>query len=90
MFQELLGKIPKRLALAGKYSKNFFDKRGSLKRIKQLKYWPLEEVLMEKYHFTRAEATGVAEFIVPLLDFDPQTRATALDALQSDWLKNVR
>jgi len=89
MFQELLGKIPKKLALDGKYSKNFFDKKGNLKRIKQLKFWPIQDVLTEKYHFPPEEALAVADFIVPLLDFDPKSRATALEALQSDWLKDV-
>ena len=51
MFQELLGKIPKKVALNGKYSKNFFDRKGNLKHIKQLKFWPIEDVLHEKYHF---------------------------------------
>ena len=88
MFQELLGKMPKRLALDGKYSHNFFDKKGNLKHIKQLKFWPVQEVLIEKYNFTRPDAQAVADFMTPLLDFDPKTRATALDALQSDWLKD--
>mmetsp|Transcript_10402 Transcript_10402/g.28742 ORF Transcript_10402/g.28742 Transcript_10402/m.28742 type:complete len:986 (+) Transcript_10402:337-3294(+) len=87
MFQELLGKMPKRLALDGKYSHNFFDKRGNLKHIKQLKFWPIQEVLVEKYNFTRPDAQSVENFMSPLLDFDPKTRATAFDALQSDWLK---
>ncbi len=87
MFQELLGKMPKRLAISGKYSKNFFDKKGNLKHIKQLKFWPIQDVLMEKYHFTKEEAHGVADFMRPLLDFDPATRATALSALRSNWLK---
>jgi hypothetical protein len=89
MFQELLGKMPKRLATEGKYAKNFFDKKGNLKRIKQLKFWPIDDVLTEKYHFPRHEAKGVASFVVPLLDFDPKTRATAHEALKSDWLKDV-
>jgi serine/threonine-protein kinase SRPK3 len=86
MFQELLGKMPKRIALEGKYSKNFFDKRGNLKHIKQLKFWPIQEVLQEKYHFSKEEANGVADFVRPLLDFDPATRITAQDALKADWL----
>lgn len=87
MFQELLGKIPKRLALDGRYSSNFFDKRGNLKHIKQLKFWPVQEVLIEKYNYARQDAQAVADFMTPLLDFDPKTRATALDALESEWLK---
>jgi len=89
MFQELLGKIPKRIALEGKYSKSFFDKRGGLKHIKQLKYWPIQDVLMEKYHFPKEEAHAIADFMTPLLDFDPKSRATARDALESEWLKDL-
>jgi len=89
MFQELLGKIPKKMACTGKYSKNFFDRKGNLKHIKQLKYWPLESVLNEKYHFAMDEAKAVADFIVPLLDYDTKTRSTALQCLQHKWLDNV-
>ena len=87
MFQELLGKMPKRLSLAGKYSKNFFDRKGTLKHIKQLKFWPVQEVLCEKYHFERKDAEDVADFIRPLLEFDPEARHTALQALRSPWLQ---
>jgi serine/threonine-protein kinase SRPK3 len=89
MFQELLGKMPKRLSLSGKYSKKFFDRKGSLKHIKQLKFWPVQDVLHEKYHFSKEDADDVAAFLKPLLDFDPKQRGTALEAIRSDWLKNV-
>ncbi|KAI2504060.1 hypothetical protein MHU86_10422 [Fragilaria crotonensis] len=88
MFQELLGKMPKRLSLNGKYSK-VFDRKGTLKHIKQLKYWPVQDVLREKYHFSQEDADAVAAFLKPLLEFDPKLRATALDCLRSDWLKDV-
>jgi len=86
MFQELLGKMPKRLALDGKYSKTFFDKKGNLKHIKQLKFWPMQDVLVEKYHFPTDKANAVADFVRPLLDFDPRTRMKALEALSTNWL----
>lgn len=87
MFQELLGRMPKRLALEGKYAKQFFDKKGSLKHIKSLKFWPIQDVLTEKYHFAREDAEAVADFMRPLLDFDPKSRATALGALRNKWLR---
>jgi len=87
MFQELLGRMPKRLALEGKYAKQFFDKKGSLKHIKSLKFWPIQDVLIEKYHFAKEDADAVADFMRPLLDFDPKTRATALDSLRHKWLR---
>lgn len=87
MFQELLGKMPKRLALDGRYSANFFDKKGNLKHIKQLKFWPIQDVLTEKYNFRETDAQDVADFMTPLLDFDPKTRSTALEALESEWVQ---
>jgi len=87
MFQELLGKIPKKLALSGKYSKKFFDKKGNLRNIKQLKFWPIEEVLHEKYHFSREDAEDISNFMLPLLEFVPKERATAFEVIKSDWLK---
>ena len=43
---------------------------------------------MEKYSFRKVDAQAVADFMTPLLDFDPKTRPTALDALSSDWLND--
>ena len=88
MFQELLGKMPKKLALSGKHSKKFFTNRGDLKHIHQLKFWPIHEVLQGKYHFSERDAKEVERFMLPLLEFNPAKRATALDSLRSDWLKN--
>ena len=89
MFQELLGKIPKKIALAGKYSKKFFDRKGNLKHIKQLKFWPVEEVLHEKYHFSVKDAEEISNFVLPLLEYDAKERATAYECLQHNWLQDV-
>jgi serine/threonine-protein kinase SRPK3 len=53
---ELLGRMPKNMALGGKLSKKFFDKTGHLKKIRGLKFWPLKKVLIEKYKFKEREA----------------------------------
>jgi len=45
---ELMGKMPKKFAISGRYSKKYFDKNGNLRRIKKIWYWPLKNVLMEK------------------------------------------
>ena len=87
MFQELLGKIPKKIALSGKYSKHFFTRKGELKHIHQLKYWPIQDVLVEKYHFTSKDANAIAKFLLPLLEFDPKKRFKAADCLKSEWLR---
>ena len=65
-----------------------FGGRKLLKNIKQLKFWPVDEVLQEKYHFATEDAEDVADFITPCLDFDPNDRATGLECLRSDWLRD--
>lgn len=87
MIQELVGKMPKKMACTGKYSKNYFDRKGNLKHIKQLKFWPIQDVLHEKYHFPQKEAKEVAEFMLPLLQYDSKQRSTALQCLKSPWLQ---
>lgn len=41
---ELLGPIPYDIAMSGKYSTEYFTKRGQLKHINQLRPWELFEV----------------------------------------------
>lgn len=74
---ELLGRMPKNMALSGKSSKKYFNAQGHLKRISGLNYWPLRKVLVEKYHFKEDEAVAFAEFLVPMLEWYPEKRATA-------------
>ena len=68
---ELLGRMPKNMAIGGKHARKFFDKTGHLKRIKGLNYWPLRKVLVEKYRFKEKEALAFASFLEPMLNWDP-------------------
>jgi len=84
---ELLGPMPINMALAGKHSARFFDRRGSLKCIKGLSFWPLKKVLMEKYMIKEKEAEAFADFLMPMLEWYPERRATAKQMLDHPWLK---
>ena len=83
---ELLGRMPKNMALSGKHSKKFFDSNGHLKRISGLNYWPLKKVLMEKYKIKEGEAVALSEFLLPMLEWYAHKRATAKDMLHHKWL----
>jgi len=89
LIQELLGRIPKKIALDGRHSKIFFDRKGSLKHVKELKFWPLQSILHEKYHFSIRDAAEISNFILPLLRYNTKERATAYECLQHDWLRNI-
>jgi hypothetical protein len=86
MFQELLGKMNKKIALGGKYSKSFFNKKGDLKHINKLNFWGLDEVLIEKYGFDQKTAEEITDFVTPLLSFNTKKRATADECLEHPWL----
>ncbi|XP_068170950.1 SRSF protein kinase 1b [Antennarius striatus] len=83
---ELLGKVPRKLILAGKYSKEFFTKKGELRHITKLKPWGLFDVLVEKYEWSKDEAFSFSSFLQPMLDLVPERRATAAQCLSHPWL----
>ncbi|XP_028854827.1 SRSF protein kinase 1-like isoform X1 [Denticeps clupeoides] len=83
---ELLGKIPRKLILSGKYSKELFTKKGDLRHISKLKPWGLPAVLMEKYEWPQDEAQNFSSFLLPMLDLVPEKRATAGECLRHAFL----
>lgn len=84
---ELLGPIPRKIIFTGTLSHLVFNKRGELRHITGLKPWGLIEVLTEKYEWPVADAQSFADFLTPMLEFDPDLRATAADCLEHPWLK---
>lgn len=83
---ELLGKIPRRIVMSGKNSVLYFNKKSELRHIVGLKPWGLEDVLSEKYEWSRKDAEEFAAFLKPMLEFDPERRATAAQCLEHPWL----
>ncbi|XP_067832231.1 SRSF protein kinase 3-like isoform X2 [Heptranchias perlo] len=83
---ELLGNIPAHFALSGRYSREFFNRRGDLRHIKKLKPWTLYEVLLQKYEWSLELAAQFTQFLLPMLEFVPEKRATAAECLKHAWL----
>jgi len=86
---ELVGVIPRNIAFSGKYSKEFFKKNGELRHINKLKPWPLYDVLTEKYEWDPQTAKEFADFLIPMLAFDPKDRATAKESLHHPFVANL-
>lgn len=78
--------LNKQVALGGAQSKELFDRHGDLKRIRRLKFWPLDRLLVDRYKFSESDAHELADFLVPLLNFEPEKRPTAQQCLQHPWL----
>ncbi|XP_042491102.1 SRSF protein kinase 2-like isoform X2 [Macadamia integrifolia] len=86
LMMELLGMMPRKIALGGRYSRDFFNRYGDLRHIRRLRFWPLNKVLVEKYEFTEQDANDMADFLVPILDFVPEKRPTAAQCLLHPWI----
>ncbi|CDZ96412.1 srsf protein kinase 2 [Phaffia rhodozyma] len=86
---ELLGEIPKQLATSGRYSQELFNKKGELRHIHKLRYWPITSVLKEKYGMTDEEADLFSSFLTPMLNVWGTKRAQAKDMLDHPWLGGV-
>ncbi|XP_054464464.1 SRSF protein kinase 3 [Anoplopoma fimbria] len=83
---ELLGPIPLPFALSGRYSREYFNRKGELRHISSLKPWGLFEVLLEKYEWPLDQAAQFSDFLLTMLELQPESRATAAQCLQHAWL----
>ena len=91
---ELLGDFPK-IMMTGKNSSQIFNKKQQLKRINKLRYWNLEQVLVEKYDFSKHEAQEISEVVLPMIKIVPKERyilfirITARESVRHEWFKGV-
>ena len=83
---EAVGKMPKNFALSGLDSYKYFDKKGKLRRIKNLIYFPIKDILVKKYNFKENEAQAFSDFLMPMLEYYPDKRASARELLRHPWL----
>ncbi|KAJ7665793.1 kinase-like domain-containing protein [Mycena rosella] len=86
---ELLGPLPEDVRKSGRWSGEFFDPGGKLLHIQNLRPWPLPSVLNDKYLFPQPDAQAIADFLLPMLELNPQGRMSAGDLIQHEWLSDV-
>ncbi|PHJ24962.1 cmcg kinase (incomplete catalytic triad) [Cystoisospora suis] len=85
---ELLGMFPSEFISRGRLSSRFFrSNTGQLRNIQQLRFWPLDAVLREKYHLPTIEAESLSDFLLPMLVIDPRHRQSAAQMLRHPWLR---
>jgi serine/threonine protein kinase len=62
---------------------------GELRHITKLKPWGLYDVLTEKYEWDVDTAQSFADWLAPMLAYDPAERATAEECLTQPFLSGV-
>ncbi|XP_069499333.1 SRSF protein kinase 3-like [Ambystoma mexicanum] len=83
---ELLGQIPPRIALSGTNSQAFFNRQGDLLRIPYLYPCSLHETLVGRHKWQKTEAELFSSFLLPMLQYASEKRATAEQCLQHPWI----
>ncbi|KAK9316383.1 kinase-like domain-containing protein [Lipomyces starkeyi] len=86
---ELLGRFPRHLAMGGKWSLEFFNRKGELRNIHKLRAWALPDVLHDKYHHDTLDSQRVSEFMLPMLELNPEKRADAGGMSNHEWLADA-
>jgi hypothetical protein len=62
---------------------------GELRHIHKLRFWPLDDVLHDKYLLSREEAKLIASFLNAMLRLHPDQRASAADMLKHPLISGI-
>ena len=89
MMKEILDGFPGKVFKKGKYYENYFDYKGRL-RFKPLF---LEEdtiinVLTDEFNFEEEESNLLNNFLLKMLQIDPDKRSNIQNLLEDEWLKD--
>ncbi|KAG5421526.1 SKY1 [Candida metapsilosis] len=86
---ELLGPFPRMMIKESFYGRDFFNSRFEMRRISKLKPWGLKDVLVEKYKFSISDSIEIADFLLPMLQVQPEERADAGGMINHPWLRDA-
>ncbi|KAL4431050.1 hypothetical protein ABPG75_006306 [Micractinium tetrahymenae] len=82
-----LGDPPAHIARTGTYAVEFFTPEGKLLQpLHPNQRVSLDRVLVERYGLSAEDAVELADFLLPMLDYDPSRRASAARMLHHPWL----
>lgn len=87
LMMQLLYKFPKRFMTIGLNWKHYSDVRGNLKNTHHIDYLSLKDHFTKIFYIKESEAIALAEFLEPMLRFDPRERVSAEAVLKMPWLE---
>ena len=86
LIMELLGPVPSSVLERAEYANDFFDSNGQLLHIPRLNFWNLRDILREKYKFSEFDADIFTNFLLPMLYYEPDQRASAATSLEHQFI----
>lgn len=87
LMMEMLNRFPKDYSTVGTQSKKFVDYAGNFKKVAELNFKTMRDVLVRRYKADPAQAAALQDFLTPMLDIYPQTRTSAFRSLFHSWLE---
>ena len=85
---EILGKMPKDMALDCEFSEELFDNQGRIINRKHCDYTNIETLLNKEFEYTENVSKEISVFLKKLLDYNVKTRYSANKLIDDEWLNN--
>ena len=83
-----LGNVPKYVQRRCEVSRDYFHRAGNIRNKPSfLKDTNISKILQREYNFSEEDADAVESFLLPMLEYDVEKRATPEQMLQHPWLK---
>lgn len=88
LMEKFLGPMPLSMKKASKRNKFLFDKERKyhIKNVEEFSPSLLRDKLVKQFLFSETEATEINQFLLEMLKYNPNKRATAKDLLNHPWL----
>lgn len=88
LMHNMLGNMPKYIQRKGEVSKDFFHRAGNIRKNPSfLKERSVGQILSREYNFDDEDSKKVEDFLMPMLRYDTDKRATPEQMLKHDWLQ---
>lgn len=84
---EIFGEIPEEIIRKSSVAEKYFNENAKIKNVSMLRFWPIKDMLIERYGIVPEEAGPLADFLKFVMNYDFNKRPSAVQALEHPWFK---
>ena len=85
---DVLGKMPRDIALDCEFSEDIFDAKGRIIKNKGIEQRDIKKELCERFELEESEKEVIHDLIFTILNYDYKTRPTCREILNHKWFVN--